>query len=74
MTTPSTINQDTFDKSYTDALDRLVMGGLSIQLAIPAALTLNTGINTKPHTAANPTKSNTGYNPCPTPAQSNAVN
>jgi hypothetical protein len=40
MATPSTINQDIFDKKYTDELDRLVMGGLSIQLAIPAALTL----------------------------------
>ena len=40
MDTPSTINQDIFDKKYTDELDRLVMGGLSIQLAIPAALTL----------------------------------
>ena len=40
MATPSTITQDIFDKKYTDELDRLVMGGLSIQLAIPAALTL----------------------------------
>jgi hypothetical protein len=40
MATPSTINQDIFDKKYKDKLDRLVMGGLSIQLAIPAALTL----------------------------------
>jgi hypothetical protein len=66
MATPSTINRYLRQKVYRRVRPSC-NGWSQHSTRHSSGLITSPGINAKTHTAAIPTKSNTGYNPCPTP-------